>query len=353
MLQGSLENFALDEVLGLLAGTSKTGRLEIAGNRGTGVLSFNTGHLVDATASYTANGTGLEDVMFELLRFSDGTFNFKIGDIPMGESPENVASVLAAAESRLRDWRSIESIVPTLKHQVAPIAELPADEVTISRAEWAALRVIASGCPVSTVCDKLELGEVEGSRHIKDLAQRDLVVINEPIGGYSAPTAPTAEVSNGIAAPAPMPAPAPAPPVEDFSSEMSAIGTVPPAPTAMPETAELGGYDPLGAEGIGAEAVTGDATTPDGMIPDSLNGDANALDASSGLFMDDRPPMPPAPDAQDLLAEAGAADDPPAPPSPAEISSFGEEIEDVSELVQAQDDSKGGGLLARYLKSDD
>ena len=43
MLQGSLENFALDEVLGLLSGTSKTGQLEIAGNRGTGTLVFHDG----------------------------------------------------------------------------------------------------------------------------------------------------------------------------------------------------------------------------------------------------------------------------------------------------------------------
>ncbi|MDH5522215.1 MAG: DUF4388 domain-containing protein, partial [Acidimicrobiia bacterium] len=72
MLQGSLENFALDEVLGLLSSTSKTGQLDIKGDRGSGALMFREGRLVDGTASFTANGTGIEDVMFELLRYAEG-----------------------------------------------------------------------------------------------------------------------------------------------------------------------------------------------------------------------------------------------------------------------------------------
>jgi hypothetical protein len=335
MLQGSLENFALDEVLGLLAGTSKTGKLEIAGNRGTGVLAFNSGHLVDASASYTANGTGLEDVMFELLRYDDGTFSFNTGETPAGDSPENVASVLAAAESRLRDWRSIEGVVPSLKHQVAPCPELPTDEITITKAEWAALRVIASGCQVSAVCDKLDLGEVEGSRQIKNLAERDLVSINEPIGGYVPPS--PAAAAPAAATEAPKMAPTAVPPVpgpDDFpSAETSTFGSdlgASPAPLGFASQKIDAALDPLGTD---------------------LGTDIGGEESDAGS--DERPPMPPAPSADDLLTEIESSTTPPAPPSPAEISNFGDEIEDASELVSDEDDAKGGGLLARYLKSDD
>ncbi|MEL6984930.1 MAG: DUF4388 domain-containing protein, partial [Actinomycetota bacterium] len=184
MLQGSLENFALDEVLGLLSGTSKTGQLEIAGNRGTGTLVFHDGRLINGTASFTANGTELEDVMFELLRYGDGTFTFSLRDVEPGETVENVSTVLANAEARLQDWRSIEAVVPSLNHQVVPVLELPSDEVTVSRDEWATLMTIGTGCPGSHVCDRLTLGEVEGSRRIKDLAERMLVNVTEPIGSY-------------------------------------------------------------------------------------------------------------------------------------------------------------------------
>jgi len=133
MLQGSLDNFALDEVLGLLSGTSKTGHLELAGDRGSGSLLFSSGRLVEATASNTANGDELEDVMFELLRFADGTFTFNSRDVEMADKSENVASVLAQAENRLQDWRQIEAVVPSLRHMVTPAQDLPADRLTLLR----------------------------------------------------------------------------------------------------------------------------------------------------------------------------------------------------------------------------
>ncbi len=310
MLQGSLENFALDEVLGLLSGTSKTGQLEIAGNRGTGSLMFDEGRLVDGTASYTANGVSLEDVMFELLRYDDGTFTFTNREVAGSDNPENVASVLASAENRLRDWRSIESVVPTLNHQVAPSADLPADEVTISRAEWAALTVIAAGCPVSLVCDRLDLGEVEGSRQIKNLAERELIVVSEPIGG--------------------------------FSSAYKAS----PQPAKAAETVEEAVPADITGEFAAETAPTFETAAP---------APAPAESTLDSLVGEQRPPMPPVPVADELAADqlVGAAAPAPAPPSPAEISSFGEGIEDASELVETAEDSKGGGLLARYLKSDD
>ncbi len=328
MLQGSLENFALDEVLGLLSGTSKTGQLEISGNRGTGSLMFDEGRLVDAAASYTANGVGLEDVMFELLRYDDGTFTFTNREVTPSEKPENVATVLASAENRLRDWRSIEAVVPTLNHQVAPSSELPADEVTVTRAEWAALTVIAAGCPVSQVCDRLDLGEVEGSRQIKNLAERELVVVSEPIGGFN-----SAYRASTATAPAMVPAPIPAPVPADERPALETAPALPPSEFASEssfETAEsFESFDPAAAAGAGS-----------------------ALDS---LIGGQRPPMPPMPAADELAVEqlVGAAVPAPAPPSPAEISTFGESIEDASELVDAADETKSGGLLARYLKSDD
>ena len=185
MLQGSLENFALDEVLGLLSSTSKTGQLDIKGDRGSGALMFREGRLVDGTASFTANGTGIEDVMFELLRYSEGSFTFTAREVEATEYEENVVTILSAAENRLLDWRAIEAVVPSLNHVVTPASDLPADEVTITRDEWSALTTIGAGCPASTVCERLSLGEVEGSRQIKNLAERQLVVIGDS-GGMSA-----------------------------------------------------------------------------------------------------------------------------------------------------------------------
>ncbi len=181
MLQGSLDNFALDEVLGLLSSTAKTGKLKLEGDRGNGSLSLRHGQLIQAEASFTSNGTAPEDVVFELLRYENGTFSFEVIEVDDQAEGREVGEVLASAEGRLADWRTIEAVVPTLDHRVTPADALPSEEVKINRAEWATLRIIAAGCPASLVCDELGLGEVEGSRQIKGLAERGLVTVDAPV----------------------------------------------------------------------------------------------------------------------------------------------------------------------------
>ena len=246
MLQGSLENFALDEVLGLLSSTSKTGQLDIKGDRGSGALMFREGRLVDGTASFTANGTGIEDVMFELLRYSEGSFTFTAREVEATEYEENVVSVLSAAENRLLDWRAIETVVPSLNHVVTPASDLPADEVTITRDEWSALTTIGAGCPASTVCERLQLGEVEGSRQIKNLAERQLVVIGESggLGGIRARPQAAAKPASPPPALAGTPHPAAVPAEGEVSTDRPPMPPPPSvddlAPPSPAEIAEFG-----------------------------------------------------------------------------------------------------------------
>jgi hypothetical protein len=338
MLQGSLENFALDEVLGLLSGTSKTGQLEIAGDRGTGSLMFYQGRLVDGTASYSANGTGLEDVMFELLRYEEGTFTFSLRDVTPGTSAENVASVLANAEARLRDWRSIEAVVPSLSHQVTPVAELPAEEVTIDRHEWAVLTVIASGCPVSMVCEKLELGEVEGSRQIKNLAERELVNVSEPISSYTR-TRSTGSTSSTTSSTAVGSASA-------NGSSATGAGRTVATPTAQPSPGVPPTPTPAQAQaaaeaGSGFASVTGELAGTGESSPAANGGPAlGSLMGALGGQSDENGAVP----------DSGASLQS-IPPSPAEIAGFSQNLEDASELVDPANDP--GGILSRYLRSED
>ncbi len=239
MLQGSLDNFALDEVLGLLASTTKSGTLEVKGDRGTGTLGLRQGQLIGASASNTANGEGLEDVLFELLRFGEGSFTFTPGDVAGSEGPRAVVDMLSAAEDRLADWRTIETVVPSLNHTVSPVPALPAEEITITRREWSTLIVIGSGCPVSSVCSDLGLGEVEGSRQVKILAERGLVSVGPPLGknagtaGYLPRTAPAEPVTR------PEPADPFARKAEQANRRVEAL-TVPPPPPERADPAPTG-----------------------------------------------------------------------------------------------------------------
>ena len=181
MLQGSLENFSLDEVLSLLSGSEKTGRLEVNGERGAGALLFNDGMLVGASSDKAAGEQTSIDHMFELLRFESGDFSFIAEPTSGTEAPQDLNKVLTEAKTRLEDWREIEAVVPTLNHIVTPSADLPEYQVTINREEWATLNIIGTGCNVSRVCDELSLDEIGGSRRVKNLAERSLVLIGAPI----------------------------------------------------------------------------------------------------------------------------------------------------------------------------
>ena len=315
MLQGSLDNFALDEVLGLLSSTSKTGRLELKGDRGTGVVLMHEGQLVDATASNTSNGTTPEDVVFELLRFEEGSFVFDGCQLEPGEASLRIGDVLSAAEARLADWRTIEAVVPSLANHVDTVAELPADEVTIDRDEWATLRVIAAGCPASLVCDQLAVGEVEGSRRIKRLAERGLVTVGPPIS--SSPTsAPTGTAGRFPEAHDP-------PLVDTPLVETGFVDTA-----SIMATSDAPATDEARRAAIQAAAQE-KAALARAILARTALSDAESTDEDE----DENPGVEP----RDL------AEGPRVAPVP----------DEGAPAPRSQDDARSGGLLMRYLKADD
>ncbi|MEL7155564.1 MAG: DUF4388 domain-containing protein [Actinomycetota bacterium] len=304
MLQGSLDDFALDEMLGLLASTSKTGKLEVKGDRGHGSLRLHHGRLVDAGASNTANGVEPEDVLFELLRFNEGNFHFNASEVEEGAFASDVTEVLGSAERRLADWRTIEVVVPSLRHMVTPVTELPADEITIDRSDWKALIVVGAGCTVAAVCDELDLGEVEGSRKIKMLTERGMVAVGPPKASGLR--------RSGIDA------------VRAGAVTSSANGTDPAAngATTGPSTDSVAPSIPAPANGDQPPPPEGAAAKAPVVAEATVDGEAES-----------RPPHP----------DAGQA-------PPAGLSTLAPA---VRQPIDAGSSERSGGLLMRYLKNDD
>lgn len=191
-LQGNIETFALQDVLRLLASTKKTGCLRLDGSRGSGSLSVVDGKLVRGEASQAPHAEGAAEVLFELLRFPDGDFEFD-ADAEVGEigTPAEVEPTLEAAEAMLEEWKGIEAVVPSLDHWVGLAPELPADEVAISKDRWRTVVAIAGGTSVGHLGDLLEQGELPVSRNVKELVELGLVEIDEPREGEDWSHAPT------------------------------------------------------------------------------------------------------------------------------------------------------------------
>jgi hypothetical protein len=206
-LQGTIETFALPDVLRLLATTKKTGRLRLDGDRGSGSVWLDGGAIVASEASGAPHADGANDVVFELLRYADGDFVFN--DKEEAAAPEgsaDVESVLGEAEALLAEWQTIEAVVPSLGHWVSLAPDLPGDEVTLSKAEWSTLVAVGGGITVGGLGDALSLGELPVSRTVKELIERDLVVLRaEAPAGAVAP----APAAAPVAEPAPVPEPEP------------------------------------------------------------------------------------------------------------------------------------------------
>lgn len=194
-LSGTLDTFALPDVLRLLATTAKSGRLRITGDRGSGSVWVEDGDVV-ATELTASNGfaPSASEVIFGLLRFDNGSFTFESGArAAHADHPNSMEPILADAENMLAEWRSIEEVVPSLEVWVGLISKLNGPDVMIDANRWCCIAAVGSGAQVGAVAETLELTEIEACRTVKELIELGLVeLVDEPIGAV-APAAILAE----------------------------------------------------------------------------------------------------------------------------------------------------------------
>jgi len=205
-LQGTLETFALPDVLRLLASTHKTGQLRLSGTSGTGSLWLSDGAIVGSEAARAPLADGPTDVLFELLRFREGDFVFE-DDVTNGSAgdPTDVEDALTASEAMLEEWKSIEAVVPSLDGWVALRAELPGEDVTVDAVHWRQLVAVGGGITVGGLGDRLGLAELAISRAVKDLIELGLVELGDaPAGGEYVPAEPLAAYEPRSFEPAPV-----------------------------------------------------------------------------------------------------------------------------------------------------
>lgn len=176
-LQGSLETFALPDVLVLLASTKKDGELRVVGGKVDGRIWVEIGQIVHSEVN--SKEAASVDAVFELLRLEAGTFSFESdSDAPTRREPDIVDLVLADAQVRLGEWKEIAKIVPHLDVIVDMAAEAPDDEVTLTSSEWRLLRSVAGGCSVAELMRKLGRSEFDTCKTVKELIDGELVSVD-------------------------------------------------------------------------------------------------------------------------------------------------------------------------------
>lgn len=185
-LNGTLETFALPDVLALLSATKKTGVLQVDGGRGEARVWLDKGEMVGADVPRAAT---FVDALFEMLRLTSGNFAFENDGTPASPSgPRAIEPLLQEAQSRLGEWKSIEAVVPSLACAVKLAAEVSGAQVSITAEQWRALVAVAMNPDVEGVMGALGLGEFDSCRMLKDLVQIGLVSVGDapPAGAEAA-----------------------------------------------------------------------------------------------------------------------------------------------------------------------
>lgn len=257
-LQGSLDTFALGDLIRLLTTTEKTGGLAVVGAGVRGQLWFGAGALVGAGDLGDADPA---KELFDLLRLEDdGDFRFDADVSPdaPGE-PINASELLVAAEARLDEWRPVAELVPTPAVGVVLRDEVDDDAVTIAADTWRQIVAIGSGTTAGDLAATLGLDEVSAGFAIRDLVEAGLVQV---LPASVETTAAGATVEQETA-------------VEESVTGATGVD-------AVSETAEVAeGSDGLGAGEVAEGSPTEDATE-DEELPD-LDAVGSVIDPEAEL----------------------------------------------------------------------
>jgi hypothetical protein len=181
-LQGTIDAFPLTDVLQLLSASAKSGRLLMDGDRGRSSLWIEQGSVVGSSAGSPSPVLAV----FELLRYSEGSFAFDGTDDLGGAAPDEsfdpteLEQCLGEAAQLLTEWARIETVVPSLRHRVQLVADPGAEVVSLDRDEWAVVVAAGDGPTVAELGRRRGLGEFDCSAAVAGMVARSLVEVLEP-----------------------------------------------------------------------------------------------------------------------------------------------------------------------------
>jgi hypothetical protein len=150
MLSGSLDAFALPDVLRFVAGSGSTGRIEINRDEVGGELSLDQGRFVAARLTGEDAPTTVDEAMDVAVLLFDGTAgSFEVVHEDWAGGPLNLDAdeLVAAVDKRRQEWAEVVSILGSLEEPLVLAADLPpgADQITIRADQWKMLTLV-DGC---------------------------------------------------------------------------------------------------------------------------------------------------------------------------------------------------------------
>ncbi|MCI4462768.1 MAG: DUF4388 domain-containing protein [Caldisericum sp.] len=159
MLEGSLRDFSLDDLLQMISLGGKTGELHLEGTtpfgNKKGIIYFENGEVKDAE---TEESRG-EVAIVELLNIKEGSFKFVPNDTLHVKRSINksIPDLVLLATSKLDEWNKVKSRVASVDSVFKMVTDEIPDEIHLSQTDWKVLMQLQKGLTIREAALKLNM----------------------------------------------------------------------------------------------------------------------------------------------------------------------------------------------------
>ncbi len=180
MLQGSLPDFTVVDLLRFMASTGKTGVVRFSRGRGgitqSGAIYFRDGQPVAAESEGLAGQEALEI----LCSWDAGSFAFHVGSTPPEENLDQpFERLLERASEAQEEWQLIWRVLPEPSSIARLATELPpgVDAVSLGRVEWRVVAALRNPQTLSALAEQAG-GGLPAYRRLRQLAVDGLLRVD-------------------------------------------------------------------------------------------------------------------------------------------------------------------------------
>ena len=177
MLEGSLKDFTLDEVLQIISMGEKTGRLILKGEtpfgKKEGSIFFEKGQVKDAeTEQYRG-----EPAVVDLLNIREGYFKFVPEDVSHIKQSINksIPDLVLLATSKLDEWEKIKNKVSSVDSVFKLSSEGIPERIHLTPTQWRIISLLGKGLTIRQIALKLNMTVIDVSKDVYGLVALKIV----------------------------------------------------------------------------------------------------------------------------------------------------------------------------------
>ncbi len=175
-LGGSLKDFGLEELLGMLSLGKKTGKLNLKVFDKEGDIFLKEGFPIHASVN---DSQGVE-ALYSFFLWSDGSFTFETNIASPAETINiSIDNILKEANERKKVWEEVKSKLPDMNVSLEPVEDIKEDFISLSREDWDIFIQVFRRNPVKIIVSSSKSSSIKTINSVLSLMDRGILKIGE------------------------------------------------------------------------------------------------------------------------------------------------------------------------------